>query len=147
MNWKGHLALGFVSVLISTFVCYTLSVTLDLITFELLPFVIGWVVGLYSSLLPDIDIKTSRVFNFTAMICLFAMIWFIVSELYLELLALVIFLIIIFGLKHRGITHKWYMAPIVGILFMFIFTSAIVGIFAFFGYVSHIVFEQKKGRD
>ena len=145
MNWKGHLTLGFVFLLLSTFVCYVLSVTRELITFEVLPFVIGWVVGLYCSLLPDIDKKNSKVFGFTGTLVLCAMLWFVVSALYLELIFLIIFAILIMFLTHRGITHKWYASIIIGVLSTFIFSSVIVGIFAFFGYVSHIAFEKSKG--
>ena len=85
MNWKGHLKWGFVVItiiLIIDLVMHFLSVPnwdifgIDLFggsIFVLFGFaipniIIAYVIGLYASLFPDVDIGTSKAFSITYMI-------------------------------------------------------------------------------
>ena len=54
---------------------------------------------------------------------------------------------LILGLKHRGIMHRWYTGLILGIMFMLLFESPIVGTYFVIGYWVHLVCDIRIGDD
>ncbi len=102
--------------------------------------IIGFLLGVYASLLPDIDIGTSKVYHWTVVSLLFLVIAFVgFSIYYWETIAILVFLLSLHFLNHRGLTHEWWFGGLVAIAFALIFGQSItVGILVLTGYYTHL---------
>jgi len=142
MSWKGHLSLGFFFIFILTLSLVGAAYYLPFYTMEFIEITIGILVGAYCSLLPDIDIKTSKVFGLTMMVAIISLIFLIAFENYIGIAIIIAFILFVFSLKHRGVMHKNKMAIVIAVIFGLAFMSIPIGLYAFIGYFSHTVFED-----
>ena len=95
--------------------------------------------GLYASLLPDIDVGTSKVFHFTIVVLLLACIIFILYGIYkYETVAILGLIILMMFLNHRGMTHSIWFGLLISIVFGYVFGSILVFLYAVIGYYSHL---------
>lgn len=101
--------------------------------------IIAFLIGIYASLMPDIDVGTSKAFQFTVTILLLICILFILLDSY-KLQTVVILLIVIsmLFLNHRGLTHSKWFGLLIAIIFGFAFGSMMVSIYTLVGYYSHL---------
>lgn len=163
MNWKGHLKWGFI-----TITAITILIIIDYFVYSeqfnnyidifgnskfiifglIIPNVlIAYFVGLYASLFPDVDIGTSKAFSVTYMILIILTIYFAYTDYLLGLCTSLIIMALILSLKHRGIMHEWYTGIILGIMFMLLFSSVIIGIFFIVGYLTHLACDRRSFDD
>lgn len=99
--------------------------------------------GIYASLMPDIDIGTSRVYRFTVTFLLLLCIVFIMSGAYkIQTVAILLFLIAILYLNHRGMTHSWWFGLLTGALFGYVFSSMTIFLYFIVGYYSHLIADR-----
>jgi len=144
MNWKSHLIVSSIFIILTTILVIYLSDDNILRGISVFEFIAGIGIAYYCALLPDIDIKTSKVFSFTLIVCLLAIIYFATSEGYIEIIAIVGFIVVIMFFDHRGIMHKWYTAIPIAIIALFASMSIVVALYAFVGYISHAGIEKSK---
>lgn len=162
MNWRGHLKWGF----IVTTVLIILVIILYILKLEYLSFIdlferseliifgfaipsiiLAYIIGLYASLFPDVDIGTSKAFSVTYMILIILAMYFAYTHYLIGLFTSLIIMSLVLGLKHRGIMHKWYTGIILGIMFMLLFGSVIIGVFFIVGFLTHLACDRRKFDD
>lgn len=164
MNWKGHLKWGFIvitTLVIIDLVMYFIGVpNWDIIDIDLFgssnfilygfmipSIIIAYVMGLYGSLFPDVDIGTSKAFSITYMILIILVFYYAMTDYLLGLFTSLIIMALILGLKHRGIMHKWYTGIILGIMFMLLFENVMIGTYFAVGYLVHLICDRRKSDD
>jgi len=153
MLWKEHLKWGLVSVTI-TLILIIINELFDFITipwvfkfwvFETKEltwwiFPIAFGVGAYSSLLPDIDIETSKAYGFTMLMFIGLIAYYLlIVELTWPIIIILVIMVIMMGLKHRGITHSILAGLIISLFFMWVFASILPGITCLVGYCTHLL--------
>jgi len=155
-DWKGHMQIGVVVGIILTVVLIFIQlfsgfsmIHFDIFgTFEIggiyIPIIIiAFVLLVYASILPDIDIGTSKAYQWTTALLLLLAIAFIVSGTRkFETIAILVFLFLILFLNHRGITHKYYksMGIIAGLFFSYIFgLNVVIFFYVTIGYYAHLL--------
>lgn len=149
MNYKEHLTGGVITLTITSIILILITYFTDYIgfigvfsiyTWYIPTLLIAFVLGLYASILPDVDIGTSKAFSLTYIVMLLIIIYsiFIVPNLLLVFICLVL-MIAIMTLKHRGITHEWYSAFIIGAVFGWLFgLNILIFMFVTIGYLTHL---------
>jgi len=164
VNWKGHLKWGFIvitTLVIIDLVMYFIGVpNWDIIDIDLFgssnfilygfmipSIIIAYVMGLYGSLFPDVDIGTSKAFSITYMILIILVFYYAMTDYLLGLFTSLIIMALILGLKHRGIMHKWYTGIILGIMFMLLFENVMIGTYFAVGYLVHLICDRRKSDD
>lgn len=138
MNWKGHILLG----LFFMIVLIIINIVFSFIEFGVFDYFLIVIFTGYYSLLPDIDIGTSKSFKFTFFLLLGLLsvgIW--VDNKWFVWLP-VILMVLILLLKHRGLTHKFWFGFLVSLITIFI--SWYLPIFCMVAYLSHIWLGDKK---
>lgn len=152
MDWKEHLGWGSTIILVLTILLVLVEFFTDWVDFMdlygpskitiivVIPsLLIAILFGLYASLLPDVDIGTSKAFAITYMILILIMFYFLVfTEYIFPVFVSLILMSFILGLKHRGVMHKWYTAFIIGCAFGFLFSSYLIGLYVTIGYLTHL---------
>ena len=139
LDWKQHLVFGFFIFLITFGILKRFNVSvIDYL------FVAGLVITLFYSLLPDFDMDNSKINNLIEMIILVSAFVFIVMYYYnreenLLFIGLTLIGIDFFSkfLKHRGEFHTITVGLILS--FILIFVSPILVLFAFVGWMSHLI--------
>jgi hypothetical protein len=109
----------------------------------------AWVLGLFYSLLPDIDQPASKTRELLSKLLLAAalvsLLYFAFIEqstllLYVSI-AVIVFLYLLWFTKHRGIFHTVYAAVILSLPFYVL--NPLYGIYAFAGFASHLLVDGK----
>lgn len=164
MNWKGHLKWGFIIVSIITILDLVMmflgvpnwdifgidlfsSSNFILYGFVIPSIIIAFIVGLYGSLFPDVDIGTSKAFAITYMILILLTFYYAYTDYLIGLCTSLVIMALILGLKHRGIMHRWYTGLILGIMFVILFENVMVGTYFVIGYWTHLVCDIRIGDD
>ena len=159
MNWKGHLKWGLVTTTILTILLILMAFMqwVDFIDWHfmlgesefeviyaipLLP--IAFLMGLYGSLFPDVDIRTSKAFAVTYVILIALSLYYAITDYLLGLLTSLFIMIFIIGLKHRGFMHKWITGLMLGFLFIWLFGGYIIGLYFTIGFWTHLICDRKK---
>lgn len=140
MNWKQHLLGG----LIITIIIALPSLYYNLITPNLYNLIIIVLVWLTYSLLPDIDIGTSKIRKFYTIIVALLIIY---SLLYSHItfgIVLASTLIFIQFLKHRGLSHSFIFGLLVSAPLYFYFDNYMLAIIAYTNFLSHLVLDRKE---
>ena len=98
------------------------------------------IITLFYSILPDIDTPASKARQWILLLGVLAIIWFAWQQAWIQIILIGIMFLLMFTLKHRGITHS---------LIACIIFSACIGIynvylmpFAFTAYLSHLLADQ-----
>ncbi|HLD90177.1 MAG TPA: metal-dependent hydrolase [Patescibacteria group bacterium] len=137
-NYKTHLVLGLVFVVIAIVIAYYFGFG-NFFEFgdswKLYIFAVG--VTLLYSILPDLDIKTSKAFLLISF-CLLAFIifCFLKNEIIFGIISASVLILMLF-LQHRGRIHSFLAALLFSIPIIFVsWTLAIVG---FLAYASHLI--------
>jgi hypothetical protein len=104
---------------------------------------IGFFLGAYATLLPDLDIGTSKVYHWTVVALLIIVLMFVCADIYYwETVAIIIFLISIHFLNHRGLMHEWWFGLFVAFMFGIIFGQSVtVGVLVLTGYYVHLMLD------
>jgi len=151
-GYKEHFKFGLCSLIILTIILiilYYFDIS-DILTNDLfnlydlwgisIPLIlIAFSLGLYASLLPDIDVGTSKVFHFTIVVLLLVCIIFIFLGIYkFETIAILGLIILMMFLNHRGMTHSIWFGLLISIVFGYVFGSILVFIYVVIGYYSHL---------
>lgn len=119
--------------------------------------IFSFFVCIFAALIPDIDSKSSKVFRiFTDLIVIAVAGMIVIYTLsdWFTMLWLLLFWFLLSGpvllalpVKHRGFVHTIWVALIFGIVTAFIglsmLQSLLPGIFAFAGYLSHLLMDRK----
>ena len=156
MNWEDHLKWGFVTITIMAILniaLYILEMEIKYIPLFSVPIfiiygigipniIIAYIVGVYGSLMPDIDIGTSKPFGFTMTLLVMVAVYFYFTGFMLGILAILIAMGIIFNLSHRGIMHRWYSGLIIGGGLAFAFGNIMVGVYFIIGFMTHLVCDR-----
>ena len=109
--------------------------------------IIGFLIGIIYTLLPDLDIPTSKIRKYTSIIGLLVIIGislystYVKTTEYLYLIVLTaLFLGFLWFTKHRGLLHS----PVMGIIFILplVYLSHIYVIFALWGYTLHLILDR-----
>lgn len=126
-----------------TFLGASVFDTFDIFNISIPIVLIGFALLIYASLLPDIDIGTSKVYVWTVGALLLLAILFVLSGTHhWETVAILLFLFIILQLNHRGATHEyfWLFGLIAGVFFAFIFGGhPLIFLYVVIGYYSHML--------
>lgn len=160
MDWKGHLKWGFIVLTIMIIVqilhwfwypVEELAVfggsKLILFSIAIPNLIIAYAVGIYASLIPDVDIGTSKAFAITYMILIILALYFAFTEYIMGLFTSLIIMALILGLKHRGIMHKSYTGLVLGTIFGWLFSSILVGLYFALGFMVHLICDRRKSND
>ena len=152
MNYKEHLTWGVVSlvgltiiVLVAYFMDYLQFISVYGRSYGIyIDLSLAWIFGLYASILPDVDIGTSKAFAITYLVLILIIIYFLlIVILILPVIICLVIMISILFLKHRGITHCWYSALIVGLGFYLLFDfNIIISSYVIIGYLTHLVCDR-----
>lgn len=161
MNYRQHLGYGLLAILTTVITLVSLSHYTSLvdgwniygffnITFREYEFAVPIMLfasiwGMYASILPDIDIGTSKAFMVTYLLLILIMVYYLVFTTYL--LPIIISLIImafILGLKHRGIMHTVIAGVIIGVTFGWLFNNYLVILFIVIGYWTHLICDIRR---
>ena len=151
-GYKEHLKFGLCSIIVLSVILIILyyfnigdALTGDLFNlYELwgigIPLIlIAFSLGLYASLLPDIDVGTSKVFHFTIVVLLALCIIFIIYGIYkYQTVAILVLIISMMFLNHRGMTHSIWFGLIISVVFGYAFGSILVFLYSIVGYYSHL---------
>ena len=135
-GYKGHLMFGFAItslIVITNYLWGYLPFSINLI--YLMP-----ITAIYS-LLPDVDIGTSKIFIFIDTLFLFGIIYCLITNSIMYGIILCLALIMILYLKHRGMAHS----IIIGFLFSLPLLSLglVYVLFGFINYLSHLVLDRE----
>jgi len=113
--------------------------------------IFGNIIGIFYSILPDMDTPSSkmrkilgRLFLATSIVCLMAFIFLRRMELIYIPMMLILFLYLLWFSRHRGLFHT----PIIGILLslpLYLIDLYYVG-FAIIGFFSHLIFDKEVFR-
>jgi len=153
MNYKEHLTWGAIILTITSITFILLAYFTDYIGFiKVFEFyawyiptlLIAFLLGLYASILPDVDIGTSKAFSLTYIFLILLILYsiFVIPNIMITAACLIL-MIVIMTFKHRGITHEWYSAFIIGALFSWLFgLSLLIFIFVTIGYLTHLACDR-----
>ena len=157
MNWKGHLKWGFIVItafliiqIIDFFIGeipyldITESSRFMLFGYAVPSIIIAYIFGLYASLFPDVDVGTSKAFVITYAILIILSFYFAMMDYMIGLFTGLGLMLIMLGLKHRGIMHKWYSGVVLGIFFGILFGSILIGLYFTIGFMVHLICDRKK---
>ena len=153
MNWKDHLKWGLVSVSITLIAIFAIEY-FDIYHFPWvidLPFlqtyyptweywILAFLIGLYGSIIPDIDIGTSKAFHLTfTMLILLILYYLLFTTAIIPIVVILMLMIIIMNLKHRGMMHSFWVMWILSFFFMWMFGCALVAIVFLIGFGTHLL--------
>jgi len=155
--YREHARYGFIALVILTFVLFILKmyghitfISADITdSFHIhgigIPIlIIAFALGMYATLLPDVDIGTSKVFQFTVGLLVLVCIIFILAQQYkYQTVLILLFIFALLFLNHRGITHSAWMGLLFAIIFAIAFSSAMVGLYALVGYYVHLIADRR----
>ncbi len=146
--YRWHLLAGLFSFFILFFLFRTAGLVLPIAVW-----VFSLLVCLFSSLVPDIDTKKSKINRIImdSVVAIVAVLIIVSTENFSAMLWLLLFwfLLSVLGLplKHRGFVHTIWTAALYGFVIGFIAQTAlqsfIPGFFAFLGYFSHLALDKK----
>ena len=156
-DYRDHAKYGFIALVILTVVILIIKhygaitfLTADLTdSFTLfgvgIPIaVIAFALGMYATLLPDIDIGTSKIFHWTVAFLLIVCIMFILAGEYkYQTVAILLFIFGLLFLNHRGVTHSPWMGLLFAIIMGVAFSSTMVGLYVVVGYYAHLVADRR----
>lgn len=147
-HYRWHLLAG----LFSFFVLFLLFRAAGL-ALPAVVWIFSLLVCLFSSLIPDIDTKKSKIYRIImdSVILIVAVLIIVSTENFSTMLWLLLFwfLLSLIGLplKHRGFVHTIWIAAVYGFAIGFIaqiaLQSFIPGFFAFLGYFSHLALDKR----
>lgn len=118
----------------------------SIISIPLPEFIFMIIIGLYSSIVSDIDIGTSIAHKITV----FTTVVFIVLLMILNILStlmggiiLVTFITLVTFTDHRGFTHSWWFLLIFSVVMAFSFKSIPIGLSSLLGGYSHLLLDRE----
>ena len=133
MKYYTHILFGFVLAILM----YLAVIYLDIsITFDYLVVVV--IVIIYS-ILPDIDIKKSKIRKIMMPILIFLVLLFYYTEQYLVMLFVLLVIAFIYSLKHRTLTHTIMFGILVSLPW---YQNIVYMLLAFVSYLSHILLDR-----
>lgn len=141
MSWKGHTLLGLTAYLLISILLYFLG--LINIRFLLsLNGAIAFILCIYFCLFPDCDTMASKIHrvNIVIMMVLLFLVLFWYKPYTMLLLICVVgyWLVVGFGLKHRGCLHTYWAGLLFAVIVGVATWSYIFGLYVLAGYLSHI---------
>lgn len=136
-NYKTHIVVGFLLVFAFLLANYYLNI-IPFKPTKPTDFILVGLIPLIYSILPDIDINSSKIFGVTITLALILMLISIFTGRILLVVAIIIALLVILALSHRGITHSLLGAVImiIPLILLFHWFFVLVGLIA---YLSHIL--------
>ena len=142
MNWRGHVLFALLLTFALSLVCSSLYLMSLMEWLWALPVII------FASLLPDVDIESSksqRMANFLALVFAIAYGFHDIGQylaygwkLSLEILGAYFLVVYVFKPKHRGITHSLLAAGLFGGITAVVF-GKIIGCLGLAAYISHLI--------
>jgi len=144
MNYKQHLFLGAAIFVMTIFLATQLKIEIPQ---QAIPLML--VVAVFASLFPDVDSQVSKINNAIELFLVGASIfllylYYIQQQMYYIFIAisLLIILIAIQLLKHRGIMHSFKVNAVISIAIGLV--NAYLGVAFFIGYASHVLGDKVK---
>ncbi|MBR9690422.1 hypothetical protein GOV08_01935 [Candidatus Woesearchaeota archaeon] len=136
-GYKGHILFGIIFVMI----IYLVSQYLYFFRVSKLSLLIGLPILFIYPILPDIDIRSSKIRQIVTIVGLLIVLFSILFNEKLLSVSLTLILIVIQFLKHRKFIHT----VAAGLLFSLplLFFNPIVAVLAFAGYFSHLVLDKQ----
>lgn len=157
VNYKQHLGFGVIGLITLTISLWLLAIYTRYINFlhifggsiiviygfSIPVLIIAVIMGLYTSILPDVDIATSKAFVITFILLLLAILYFTVftGDL-LPVFICVVIMISILGLKHRGMMHTVIAGIIIGCIVGWLFESYLIALYVVVGYLIHLLCDK-----
>ena len=112
----------------------------QLFNFSILEFLISIPIIITYSILPDIDLRSSKISHLFRGLSFFVLLLMIIFEMKEYAITIVIVLIILEFLKHRKFVHTISAGIILSL--PLIYFSYVIAIFAFAGYLSHLIIDK-----
>lgn len=155
-NYREHALYGFTALITLTILLFILKnygaltfTQLDVMDdfvirgFAIPIVIVAFAIGMYSTLLPDIDIGTSKIFHFTVgLLLLIAIAFILIQEYRVQTVAILLFIFGLLFLEHRGMMHSKTMGFVFAIIFGIAFSSCLVGLYVLVGYYTHLVVDK-----
>ena len=134
-GYKTHITFG----VILSLIVYLLLISLNFVDFNIESLIIFTLIATIYSILPDIDIRTSKayqLFLFTSIVLIFYLL-LQKETLYIMIILSVMFVTLF--LKHRGITHKIWFGLLISLPLVLI--SWVAFVIGFVAYLSHLILD------
>ncbi len=135
-TYKVHILFGVILVAIFAVIVQKYQ----LFNFSILEFLISIPIIITYSILPDIDLRSSKISHLFRGLSFFVLLLMIIFEMKEYAITIVIVLIILEFLKHRKFVHTISAGIILSL--PLIYFSYVIAIFAFAGYLSHLIIDK-----